>query len=193
MRSAAGHMTSRPRPTGRAPLADVGLLLIDGNNLLHRTTGGVEPGAVRSLVTRLRAALPGPLSTIVVLDGHAAAGVSSVERAGRGLEIRRAGAQSADDALVELAKTQPFEQRARTLVVTDDRSLTERVRAIGGRTQRLAWLEGLLARPPGKVVGVGRPYVAAERAADDEERRPWQPGRGATRKTGNPRRAGRHG
>lgn len=190
MRSAAPHVTGR---TGRAPLADVGLLLIDGNNLLHRTTGGVEPGAVRGLVTQLRAALPGPLLTIVVLDGHAAAGVSSVERAGSGLEIRRAGAQSADDALVELATAQPFEQRARTLVVTDDRSLTERVRAVGGRTERLAWLEELLARPQGRAVGVGRPHVAAPPAAQEVERRPWQPGRGATRKTGNPRRAGRHG
>jgi hypothetical protein len=180
MRSVAGHMT------GRAPLADVELLLIDGNNLLHRTTGGVEPGAVRGLVTRLRAALPGQLATIIVLDGHAEPGKSTVERAGGGLQIRRAGAQSADDALVELASAQPFDRRARTLIVTDDRSLTERVRAIGGRTQRLAWLEGLLARPPGRSVGVGRPHVAPPPAADEVERRPWQPGRAATRKTGNP-------
>lgn len=174
--------------TGRAPLADVDLLLIDGNNLLHRTTGGVESGAVRGLVTQLRAALPGHLSTIIMLDGHAAAGTSSMERAGRGLEIRRAGAQSADDALVELATAQPFDRRARTLVVTDDRSLTERVRAVGGRTQRLDWLAGLLARPLGKTVGVGRPHVAPPPAAEEVERKPWQPGRGATRKRGNPRR-----
>lgn len=187
-------MTGRASGTGRAdraPLADVDLLLVDGNNLLHRTTGSVDASAVRGLVTQLRAALPGQVSTIVVLDGHAAAGTSSVERAGRGLEIRRAGAQSADDALVELATAQPFDRRARTLVVTDDRSLTERVRAVGGRTQRLDWLAGLLARPQGRAVGVGRPHVAPPPAEDDEERRPWQPGRGATRKTGNPRRTGR--
>ena len=190
-------MTLRPdgmRRADRAPLADVDLLLVDGNNLLHRTTGGVEAAAVRGLVTRLRA-LPGRPSTIILLDGHAAPGVSSVERAGRGLEIRRAGVPSADDVLVDLARAQPIDQRARTLVVTDDRALTERVRAIGGRTQRLAWLEGLLARPPGRVVGVGRPHVAVTPApgAEEDERTAWQPGRGATRKTGNPRRAGRRG
>ena len=185
MRSTAGDMT------GRGPLADVDLLLIDGNNLLHRTTGGVESGAVRGLVTQLRAAILGHVSAIVVLDGHAAGETPGVAHLGRKLEIRHAGAQTADDAIVELAAAQAFDRHARTLVVTDDRPLTERVRQVGTRTQRLAWLEALLARPAGRSVGIGRRPVAPPQSTEDAERKPWQPGRGATRKTGNPRRAGR--
>lgn len=168
------------------------VLLIDGNNLLHRVSGSVEPGAQRQLLARLRGAVAPTLATVVMLDGHAAAGTSRRELIGRGLEIRHAGTISADDALLRLvADASPAERHSMT-VVTDDRSLADRARHLGARTQRLAWLEALLARPSRSTgIGSGRfPRAGGVQGERDgeEEREPWQPGRGATRKRGNPRR-----
>lgn len=186
----------------RAPFAEVDTLLIDGNNLLHRMTGGVEVVGINNLVAQLRQVLPARLRTVLVLDGHATDTDPISQRARTALDIRHSGSQSADDMLVGLTSAEPFERRARLLVVTSDRALTDRIRHAGGRTQRLEWLEGLLSRPAGaasptgsqrRSVGLGRPRVAMPRANDEHEREPWQPGRGATRKTGNPRRTGRRG
>ena len=175
-------------------------LLIDGNNLLHRERQGVGEESVRGLLARLQRALPAGVTATVMLDGHPAAGSPARARISAQLDVRHAGSQSADDALLAAVLEQPFAVRAATVVVTDDRALTERVRGAGAATRRLEWLQravagavedgrgrraiGLGARRPGAAAA-----AAAQASADDTaERRPWQPGRGATRKRGNPRR-----
>ncbi|HWH23832.1 MAG TPA: hypothetical protein VNW68_02945 [Candidatus Limnocylindria bacterium] len=175
----------------RPALEGVRLLLIDGNNLLHRISGGAGDGEVRVLLARLRGALPAGLETIVMLDGHPAPGTPQRQRVAAGLELRHAGRQTADDAIVGLLAGRPPAGRAATLTVTDDRALTERVRSAGGRTQRLAWLEALLDR---RVRPAPAPGGMPDKDPDDgeSERPAWKPGRGATRKRGNPRRRPRH-
>ena len=169
-------------------------LLIDGNNLLHRLSGGVDPGALRLLLARLRDALPDTVATTLMLDGHAASGTDRRQRVARNLVIQHAGSLSADDALLNLVRDQPPGNRSATTVVTDDRSLTERVRKLGAHTQRLAWLEQLLVAGGGAQTAIGsgkRPALPSPPQPDAEEREPWRPGRGATRKRGNPRRSPR--
>ena len=177
-------------------LDGVAVLLIDGNNLLHRVSGSVEPGAQRLLIARLRGAIPPTLPTVLMLDGHAAQGTRRAERIGRGFEIRHAGSISADDALIRLIADSPPGERHAVTIVSDDRSLVERARHLGARTQRLAWLEGVMATPNdastpeasiGRKGGV-RPSKPDAAADDHPDRPPWKPGRGATRKRGNPRR-----
>jgi len=181
--------------SSRASLDGIHTLLIDGNNLLHRVSGGVDDGAQRLLLARLRS-LPDTFKTILMLDGHAASGTDRRQRVTRQLEIHHSGSLPADDALVNLVRDQAPGSRHATAIVTDDRSLTERVRHLGARTHRLDWLEALLA--PGATkgaskagVGIGTPNRASKAPAAEVEREPWSPGRGATKKRGNPRRAPR--
>lgn len=182
-------------------------LLIDGNNLLHRTAGSTGPAQVRELLARLRLALPEHVSAVLMLDGHPAPGEGRRLVIARNLEIRHSGSRSADDALVELAASVPPAQRAGVTLVSDDNALSYRVRMIGARTRPLAWLEALLAgggrgagggsigsgrRPPPRTGGGAAGATAnadGEGASDGDERPVWRPGRGATRKVGNPRRA----
>ena len=169
----------------------IGRLLIDGNNLLHRVSGGVDPGSIRLLLARLSGTLPGTLPTVVMLDGHPASGTDRRQRIRRGLDIHHAGSLSADDALLNIIRDTAPGTRADIVVVTDDRSLTEKARHLGARVKRLNWLEDSLARPVGQASGgasIGRRGVSAPPSATDAEKVPWQPGRGATRKKGNPRR-----
>jgi hypothetical protein len=171
-------------------------LLIDGNNLLHRTAGATGEGQVRQLLARLRAAVPPDLSTTVMLDGHPAPGEGQRLPLTRSLEIRHSGSRPADDALIDIVAAEPPWARAHITLVTDDRALVERARTLGARTQRLAWLDELLSRPTRSDghrvarIGAGRPPPTAD---DEPEREPWKPGRGATRKKGNPRRQRRGG
>jgi len=172
-------------------LDGISRLLIDGNNLLHRTSGGVDAGSQRLLLAKLSGAIPPTIRTVLMLDGHPASGTDRRQRVRRGLEIHHAGSISADDALLYLIRDVAPGDRAHLTLVSDDRSLYEKARRLGARTQRLAWLEALLDRPPGPgravSVGAGKP---PPQAPDDTEREPWKPGRGATKKRGNPRRGG---
>jgi rRNA-processing protein FCF1 len=164
------------------------VLLIDGNNLLHRVSGSADPTAQRTLIARLRNAIPSTVPTILMLDGHSDAGTASRERIAKGFEVRHSGSISADDALVYVIRDQPHDRRATTTIVTDDRSLTERARQLGALTQRLAWLERHIDQPTTKGSGIGSgPPPPGQPEVDDRE--PWRPGRGATTKRGNPRRA----
>jgi hypothetical protein len=173
----------------RRPLDDVELLIIDGNNLLHRTAGSVESGALRALLAQLRQHVGPGVQTVLMLDGHPAPGTPAQQRISGSLEVRHSRSATADDAIVELLAARPFVARARTVVVSDDRALVERARSAGGRTQRLDWLQALLARPPGGGRGsIGRPRPPLPGSTAEDEREPWRPGRGATRKRGNPRR-----
>jgi hypothetical protein len=175
------------------PYAGIGRLLVDGNNLLHRTSGNVEPGSIRLLLAKLSGALPATLPTVVMLDGHAASGTDRVQRIRRGLDIQHAGSLSADDALLNIIRDTPYADRAAVVIVTDDRSLTEKARHLGARTKRLDWLEAQLERPApqSQNVSIGRKGVRPPAAEEDPEREPWRPGRGATKKQGNARRGKR--
>lgn len=176
-------------------LAGIARLLIDGNNLLHRTSGSVEAGAQRLLLARLAGAIPATIDAVLMLDGHQAAGTDRRQRVRRGLEIHHAGSLSADEALLNLIRDMSLHDRAQVTLVTDDRELYEKARHLGARTQRLAWLQALLdkptpaSRPP--AVGAGKAPRQPAREPDTPGRAPWRPGRGATAKRGNPRRAPR--
>ena len=179
---------------------DVQVLLIDGNNLLHRVAGSVEPGAQRLLLARLRGAIPPTLSTVLMLDGHADSGTSRTEKVGKGFEIRHSGSMSADDAILRLIDKYPPANRTAITVVSDDRAFTDRARRLGAHTQRLAWLENVMGMPgsAGAAIGAGKapqrqpaPSQPAPGGATEDDREPWRPGRGATRKRGNPKRRAR--
>jgi hypothetical protein len=167
----------------RQAFAAIEVLLIDGNNLLHRLAGSADPAALRGLLPRLTAAIPEDIATTVMLDGYSAPGSGRSQRVRRGLEIRHAGSRSADDALLDLVRANP---RGTTLV-SDDRALRDRAQHLGAHTERLGWLEGLLAGGSPRTIGAGS-RRAAMPLAEQPEREPWKPGRGATRKRGNPRR-----
>jgi len=179
-------------------LDGIDVIFIDGNNLLHRVAGNADPSAQRTLIPRLRSAIPATIATLMMLDGHADTGTSRREKVGRGFEIRHSGSLSADDALVRLITKYEQSERTGITVVTDDRGLTERSRHLGAHTQRLAWLEGLINPSTSPAAHIGTGPAAAKQSANEDrlaalsdERRPWIPGRGATRKRGNPKRRAR--
>lgn len=224
-------VSGRPRGGPGTSLDEIDRILVDGNNLLHRTAGTAAGAAPRLLLARMAAAIPTTIDTVLVLDGQPDAGSPSRMRIRRGLEVRHSGRVDADGVLVYLVESQPFVDRARTIVVSDDRGLVERVRTAGGHTRRLDWFQRLLDAGPavprsGSAAGnapptrrgrdhgpgdprLGEPRVSqggarrrGDRGADLEvgdarvgddgdpgdDRPGWQPGRGATRKRGNPKR-----
>jgi hypothetical protein len=179
--------------TGTALFEGIAVLLIDGNNVLHRVAGRADPVAQRLLIPRIRAAVPSSLATVFMLDGPSDAGTASRVKIGTGFEARHSGTRSADEALLTLIREQPPGARHQIALVTDDIALTNRARLLGAHTRRLSWLQQLLDGPsPRKAsIGAGRPTGRSDPRpfeADYDQRTPWQPGRGATRKRGNPRR-----
>lgn len=132
------------------PFAGVERLLIDGNNLLHRVSGGVDPGALRGLLARLQNALPPHVQAVLMLDGHSAPSTSRQQKVAANLEIRHSGSISADDALLNLVRERP----GWTTLVSDDRALRDKARSLGAHTERLAWLEERLTRGNGSS-GIG--------------------------------------
>jgi rRNA-processing protein FCF1 len=173
------------------PFDGIDRLLIDGNNLLHRLSGNVDPGSIRLLLAKLSGSIPATLPTIVMLDGHAASGTNRSQRIRRGLDVQHAGSLSADDALLNLVRDVAPAARARAVLVTDDRSLTDKARHLGARTKRLDWLEQIIANPPRPSAGTSIGRTGIKTPPPEKEKVPWQPGRGATRKKGNPRRESR--
>jgi hypothetical protein len=180
------------------------LLLVDGDNLLHDVRGGRDDGGVAWLLPRLARWRPPDLRIVVALDGHPAHGDASRRRAARGIEFHHAGGRSADDLIIDLLTEQPFLERASTVVVTGDRGLAERARRNGGLARPVTWLMACLeeappapgrhqARPAAGSIARTKPLrgAPAPSTADEAEPAPWRPGRGATRKRGNPRRGTR--
>ena len=178
------------------------LLLIDGDNLLHDVRGSRDEGGVAWLLPRLSGWRPDHLRIVVGLDGHAAPGEASRKRATRGIEFHHSGRRSADDMLIDLLMAQPYAGRSRTAVVTQDRGLQARATRSGGVSRSVDWLMGLVtghvdAGTRGKTtkpVGIGQgkspPKPKLDPADPDTATRDsWQPGRGATRKKGNPKRS----
>lgn len=206
MAKVSGHGRSGPATT----LDEVDRILVDGNNLLHRSTGTASGAAPRLLLARMTAAIPATIDATLILDGQPDPGSPSRMRIRRGLEVRYSGRIDADGVLVYLVESQPFVDRARTIVVSDDRGLVERIRTAGGHTRRLEWFERLLDSRPsmtrsGPAAGnAPRPQRRSNRPSDrhggegddgdsGDDRPGWQPGRGATRKRGNPKRNPRRG
>jgi hypothetical protein len=189
---------------------DLALVLIDGDNLLRRVRGVRDEGSLRWLLPRLRAWRPPNVEVVVMLDGHPAPGEVMRRRALPGIDFQYSGSVDGDTALLGLLAARPFVDRARTVLVTDDRALADRARHTGGLARRLDWLTSQLAvagydggapgprtassasRSDGSArpvtVGAGRPPSPASAPPPPVEREPWKPGRGATRKKGNAHR-----
>ncbi|MGD8682522.1 MAG: hypothetical protein PVG27_01120 [Chloroflexota bacterium] len=187
--------------TAQGSVDELDLLLVDGDNLLHDVRGTRDEGGVAWLLPRLSGWRPEHLRIVVALDGHPAPGETTRRQVARGIEFHHSGSRSADDLLIDRLTAQPYVGRSRTAVVTHDRSLRARANRAGGVTRSVDWLVRQLAgvgdkhrgstRAADKPVGIGqgrprRRHLAAPDA--EEERGTWQPGRGATRKKGNPRR-----
>jgi hypothetical protein len=188
---------------GAGDATDLELLLIDGDNLLHAVRGRRDEGGTAWLLPRLARWRPEGLRVVVVLDGHPAPGGPMRQHA-FGVEIQHAGSRSADDLIVDILAARPYAERSRSAVVTRDRDLRERVTAAKGQVRTTDWLLrglGSTQRPTGAPdsnappvgIGQGRSVRPAPRTPEDADvgaarQEMWRPGRGATRKKGNPRR-----
>lgn len=171
------------------PWAGVGRLVVDGSNLLHRLArerGRPDAAPPVALTGRLRAAVPREIALTVFLDGPPDPGGPSALRSG-GVEIRHSPRGGADAAI--LWSIRLGREAASTLLVTDDRDLARAARDLGARTVGTAWLIGRLTP---RRAGAS-PAAGDATEADADERPVWRPGRGATAKRGNPRRAPRRG
>jgi len=185
----------------RDPLVGTGRLIVDGTNLLYALTRRAGPAPPAALVGRLRGAIPAPIAIELVFDGPAEPGLRG-ERIASGVHLRYGGGRSADAVILGLVdragrESGPAEASA-ILVVTDDRDLRHGVTRLGGRTAGAGWLLRRLDGPRLASPSAGRPRppaTAATAAPEDtvEDRSGWRPGRGATTKRGNPRRAPRTG
>ncbi len=194
------------------PLVGTERLLIDGSNLLYalgRGKGGPAPAA--TLVGRLRAVIPAAIRIEIVFDGPPDRGLHGT-RIASGLTIRHSGRYSADSLIDRLVAdaigtggTPDAAHAAGTaiLVVTDDIELGRSVRRRGARTAGAAWLTRRFDRQvlSAPAIGAKRPAhdtassghghghgQGTSQGSDEDDRPRWQPGRGATKKTGNPKR-----
>ncbi|UED87067.1 NTP pyrophosphohydrolase [Streptomyces profundus] len=114
---------SDPSHSGRTPL-----LLVDGANVVGSVPDGWwrdRRGAAERLRDRLRG-YPEAVEVVLVVEG-AARGVASVP----GVRVESAPG-SGDDLMVELVRAEASGRPC--LVVTADRELRERVRALGAET-----------------------------------------------------------
>jgi hypothetical protein len=207
----AGGRTSGGHGRPARPDPQFELVLVDGDNLLHRVRGMRDEAGLRWLLPRLRAWRPANATITVMLDGHPDPGEAHRRRVATGVEFRHSGDLDGDSAIVGTLRARPYSDRARTIVVTDDRQLGDRVRHAGGMVRRLDWLvNGLAAsvgesapasgatdRPTKPPIGIGGGQrrlttAMAEKTSDtddEDDREPWKPGRGATTKRGNPKKS----
>ena len=172
------------------------------------------PRPPAALIGRLRAVIPAATRIELVLDGAPEHGLAGV-RIANGLTVRHSGQHSADSLLDRLVADAigsggTLESATRLadvlLVVTDDRELAGRIRRRGARVANADWLIGRLERarlsapsvgarrPPAPVPGArtGPQATRTDTPSEDDDERPgWRSGRGATTKTGNPRRRAR--
>lgn len=212
------------------PVPELELLVIDGDNLLHRVRGMRDAAGVHWLLPRLRAWRPLDVQVLLMLDGASGPGVGARQQVVPGITMQHSGRLDADTAIVDLVRARGYAERARTVVVTDDHQLSDRVRHVGVLVRRLDWLVDQLAGPqpvrspgpglsgaspakprssiptgtpqgtpaqasgPPMGIGAGRPPRAPDATTPierdpEDAREPWKPGRGATTKRGNPKRA----
>jgi hypothetical protein len=195
-------MAPMPQPD-RDPLAATRRLLVDGTNLLHaisKAAGGAGAAPPAALIGRLRGAIPAPVTIELVFDGPPERGLRN-ERIASGVVVRYGGGRTADSVILTMIEDVRLvdgpDGTATLLVVTDDRELRHGSRLRGARTAGSAWLLGRLGsgRLASPSIGNPRPPrpiargVPNDPADEEPERRGWTPGRGATTKKGNPRKA----
>jgi hypothetical protein len=202
-------MGSMPHPD-RDPLAATQSLLVDGSNLLHaisKQPGGAPPAA---LIGRLRGVIPAAVAIELVFDGPPEPGLRN-ERIAAGVSVRYSGGRTGDAVILaridDVRLLDGADGTATMLIVTDDRDLRHESRMRGARTAGSAWLLGRLdaGRLAAPSVGNPRPAKRARHASSHPadasdgrdgagtDRPGWKPGRGATTKRGNPRRAPKGG
>jgi hypothetical protein len=187
----------------RDPLVGINRLLVDGTNLLYAMSRGTGPAPAPTLIGRLRAAIPPAIAIELLFDGPPEPSMRGT-RIAAGVTVRHSGRLSADEVALRLvteATGGRLDPAAAPgfLVVTDDGRLARELRARGAATIGASWLIRRLDRPRLSSVSAGRPRPSrpappgdeAGEAAEDA-RTGWRPGRGATTKTGNPRRRPRH-
>ena len=187
------------------PLTGVSRVIVDGTNVLHALSRGPERQPPAALIGRLRAAIPGEIRIELVFDGPAERGLVGT-RIAHGVSVRYGGRFSADTVIVTLVEEVGLAEGGRPgaaaaaadalLVITDDRGLRYAVGRRGARTAGTAWLLRRLERPrlASPTVANRRPPAIAQpppgsvRDDDAAERKPWAPGRDATRKRGPAKR-----
>ena len=191
----------------RDPLAATGRLLIDGNNLLHAISRTPAAAPQAALIGRLRGAIPAATTIELVFDGPPERGLRN-ERIAAGVIVRYSGGRTADAVILtiidDVRMLDGADGSAALLVVTDDRDLRHESQLRGARTARSAWLLGRLGsgrlaspsvgnpRPPRPSPTVP-PSTSSDGDPAETDRPGWKPGRGATTKRGNPRKAPRTG
>ena len=198
--TSASPRTTAPRRIRADPLDSTDRLLIDGSNLLHALRRGAGPAPAATLIGRLRAIIPPTVRIELVFDGPPEFGLRGT-RIASGLTVRHSGRYSADSLIDRLVADaigtggSPDLAHAAgdaILVVTDDGELSFGIRRRGARTIGAEWLVRRLDRPghPSPHVGAPRPprQTGTPPTDDDADGPRWNPGRGATRKTGNPKR-----
>ena len=182
-----------PIPARRSRLTGVERLLVDGSNLLHALRRGANPPPAATLIGRLRGVIEPTVRIELILDGPQESGLGDT-RIASGVTVRYSGRSSADAVIARLVAEAA--QPGTLLVVTDDGELTERVHRTGARTARTEWIAARLGRSRLESPSIGRPrppQAPAPADSGDDDPRGWQPGRGATKKRGNPRRAPKAG
>jgi predicted RNA-binding protein with PIN domain len=199
-------MARMPHPD-RDPLAATRRLLVDGNNLLHALSKTATAAPASALIGRLRGAIPAAVTIELVFDGPPERGLRN-ERIASGVVVRYSGGRTADSVILTMIEDVRLldgaDGTATLLVVTDDRDLRHGARLRGARTAGSAWLLGRLGsgRLASPSIGNPRPPRPHRTAAvsglpgtdlEESDQPRWAPGRGATTKKGNPRRAPRSG
>jgi hypothetical protein len=198
----AGPLRVAPGAGSRDPLGGVERILVDGSNLLHALRRGAGPAPAATLIGRLRAIIPPTVRIELVFDGPPEHGLRGT-RIAAGLTVRHSGRYTADSLIDRLVADaigtggdpdQAYAVGAAILVVTDDAELARMIRRRGARTVGADWLVRRLDRPALSSPSIGasrppRPTGSPAAEADGGDDRPgWRPGRGATKKTGNPKR-----
>ena len=184
-------------------------LIIDGTNLLYRLGAGAGgPAPASAIVGRIRGAVPMTIAIDLVFDGigHGIKG-----RLAQKMIVRYSGRHSADDLIVDLVSEAAVQGGGpaaadKVLVATNDRELRDKLAAKGARTAPLQWLisrldvplpapgTGAGGRAKGSSIGHGRPPKGPSGSPDggSDDRPGWKSGRGATAKTGAPKKVARH-
>jgi hypothetical protein len=172
---------------------------------MSKAAGGAPPSA---LIGRLRGIIPAATTIELVFDGPPERGLRN-ERIAAGVVVRYSGGRTADAVILTIIEDVRMldgaDGSAALLVVTDDRDLRHESHMRGARTARSAWLLGRLGTGRLAAPSVGNPRPARGgpppvKAADqmdgdpaETDRPSWKPGRGATAKKGNPRKAPKTG
>ncbi len=83
-------------------MPDLGLIVIDGDNLLHRVRGMRDEAGLHWLLPRLRAWRPPDVEILLMLDGSPGPGVGRRQQASPGIRMQHSGGVDADTAIVDL-------------------------------------------------------------------------------------------